>query len=180
MWPFCRERPNRPNSPRRVLLMFREVSTCDPTIFGPNRPLIGAHLREQDAIATESLHPGFGVHWIDFDSTEDPGTPAQPFVWVAVKAGRHGPGKSLRHAGVRTRMDRCPRPPRTPAPPLASPTRPGRPRKPCLDRRDKRISGSRALNTENRSCQDPAGPTGHGVQSALPMRVPRASNLHRK
>lgn len=88
MWPFCRERPNRPNSPRRVLLMFREVSTCDPTIFGPNRPLIGAHLREQDAIATEALHPGFGVHWIDFDITEDPGTPAQPFVWVAVKADK--------------------------------------------------------------------------------------------
>lgn len=49
--------------------MFREVPTCDPTIFGPNRPLIGAHLNERDAIATETRHPGMGVHWIEFDIT---------------------------------------------------------------------------------------------------------------
>lgn len=74
MWSFRRERLNQPTSPRRVLLMFREVSTCDPTTSGPNRPLIGARLREQDAIATEALHPGFKMHWIGFDITEDPGT----------------------------------------------------------------------------------------------------------
>lgn len=86
MWSFPRKPSKLPTGPRRVLLLFPEVPTSDPTIFGPNRPLIGAHLDEEAAIATEALHPGMGVHWIEFDITEDPGAPAQPFVWVAVKA----------------------------------------------------------------------------------------------
>ena len=86
MWSFPTKRPKLPATPRRVLLMFCEVPTSDPTVCGPNRPLIGAHLREQDAIATETRHPGMGVHWIEFDITEDARMPAEPFVWVAVKA----------------------------------------------------------------------------------------------
>lgn len=66
--------------------MFREVPTSDPTVVGPNRPLIGAHVHEQDAIATEARHPGLGVHWIEFDIAEDPRASAQAFAWVAVKA----------------------------------------------------------------------------------------------
>lgn len=72
---------------RQVHLMFCEVPTDDPTIDGPNRPLIGAVLREKDAIAAEIRHPGRGVHWIDVDITEERGAPEQPDVWVAVEAG---------------------------------------------------------------------------------------------
>lgn len=74
---------------RQVHLMFCEVPTDDPTIDGPNRPLIGAVLREKDAIAAELRHPGRGVHWIDFALTEErgaSGTRERSDVWVAVKA----------------------------------------------------------------------------------------------
>ncbi|WP_193107288.1 hypothetical protein [Brachybacterium sp. FME24] len=71
---------------RQVHLMFCEVPTDDPSICGPNRPLIGAVLHELDARAAEDRHPGAGVHWIDVDITGDRGAREQSDVWVAVEA----------------------------------------------------------------------------------------------
>lgn len=70
-----------------VHLVFREVPSSRETDFGPNRPLLGAVSREEQAVKIEFAEPGAGIHWLTFSIADGLLSKSQHCVWVVVSGG---------------------------------------------------------------------------------------------
>ncbi|MFE5774608.1 hypothetical protein [Brachybacterium sp. NPDC056505] len=82
---------SRSSSPS-VHLLFKEVPSASPTVFGPLRPLIGVVATEDEAAAAEAANPGLGVSWETFPVRGAAGGSAPERVWAVVTSSCEDPG----------------------------------------------------------------------------------------
>ena len=67
-----------------VQILFREKASPRPTQCGPDRPIIGAVITEEEAFSLEQAHPGIGFHWQTIRISGRPLTRESENVWIAV------------------------------------------------------------------------------------------------